>query len=152
MFADDATFVTDGTTSSIENVIKTIDFFSSLSGLNLNKNKTTILRCGSLKNTDFKCCQDHKFTWTSKKASTLGMTFSNNINETEKNNLTPKLNQFTKCLQQWKKHKLTLIGKICVLKTFALPKLIYPLTILEYPNRDVIKTIRMFIFFVGWKA
>ena len=49
MFADDATFITDGTKSSVENVIKDIDYFSLLSGLNLNKNKTTIMRCGSLK-------------------------------------------------------------------------------------------------------
>ena len=32
MFADDATFITDGTKTSIENVIKDIDYFSLLSG------------------------------------------------------------------------------------------------------------------------
>ena len=117
MFADDATFITDGTKTSIENVIKDIDYFSLLSGLNLNKTKTTTMRCGSLKNTNFMCCQDHNFKWNSEKASTLGMTFSNNANDIEENNLTPKLNQYLQCLQHWKKHNLTLFGKICVLKT-----------------------------------
>ena len=92
MFADDATFITDGTKSSVENVIKDIDYFSLLSGLNLNKNKTSIMRCGSLKNTDFKCCEDHNFIWTSEKSSPLGMTFSNNLSDIENNNLIPKLN------------------------------------------------------------
>ena len=78
------------------------------------------------------------------------MTFSNNINDNETNNLLPKLNQYLQCLQQWKKHNLTLYGKICVLKTFALPKLIYPLTVLENPNKNVIKIIKDSMFNFLW--
>ena len=150
MFADDATFITDGTKTLIENVIKDIDYFSLLLGLNLNKTKTTIMRCGSLKNTNFMCCQDHNFKWNSEKASTLGMTFSNNANDIEENNLTPKLNQYLQCLQHWKKHNLTLFGKICVLKTYALPKLTYPLTILENPNSIIMKILKDSMFKVLW--
>ena len=49
--------------------------------------------CGLLKNKDFKCCEAHNFNWT----STLGMTFSNNINDTETKNLIPKLNHYLQC-------------------------------------------------------
>ena len=37
-------------------------------------------------------------------------------------NLEPKLCAFSNCLKQWHHRKLTLLGKITVIKTFALPK------------------------------
>ena len=49
-------------------------------------------------------------------------------------NIEPKLQDFKNCLKQWQNRKLTLIGKITVIKTFALPKLIYPLTVLPNIN------------------
>ena len=96
------------------------------------------------------CCQDHNFYWTSEKASTLGMTFSNNANDIEENNLIPKLNQYLQCLQHWKKHNLTLFGKICLLKTIALPKLTYPLTIFENPKSYIIKILKDSMFDFLW--
>ena len=100
MFADDATFITDGSESSIKAIINDIDRFSMLSGLKLNRKKTVIMRCGSLKNTNFTCCIENQFNWTSDKASTLGMIFSNNKYEIEKNNLLPKIEQFFGCLER----------------------------------------------------
>ena len=57
-------------------------------------------------------------------------------------NLLPKIKEFCNCLNTWKKHKLSLIGKVMVIKTFALPKLIYPLTVLETPPIDNINIIK----------
>ena len=120
MFADDATFFTDGSPQSIESLFKQIKYFGKLSGLNLNRSKTTILRCGPLKHTSFTCCKNNNFNRTSDKASTLGMVYTNNKSDIFKNNFQPKLDQFVVCLNKWSRHNLTPIGKICVLKTFAL--------------------------------
>jgi len=49
-------------------------------------------------------------------------------------------------LKQWLHRKLTLMGKITVVKTFALPKLIYPLTVLNNPNIKLIEDIHKYIF------
>ena len=65
----------------IEAVVKDIDTFSLLSGLKLNRKKTFIMRCGSLKHTNCICCKEKQFNWTSEKAQTLGMTFTNDKNE-----------------------------------------------------------------------
>ena len=46
------------------------------------------------------------------------------------------------CLKRWNHRKLTLMGKITVVKTFALPKLIYPLTVLDNPSEEIIPTIK----------
>ena len=152
MFADDATFFTDGSPQSIESLFKQIKYFGKLSGLNLNKSKTTILRCGPLKHTSFTCCKNNNFNRTSDKASTLGMVYTNNKSDIFKNNFQPKLDQFVVCLNKWSRHNLTPIGKICVLKTFALPKLIFPLTMLENPKEDIIKTIKDTMFRFLWNG
>ena len=80
-----------------------------------------------------------KFEWTSESAKTLGIVFSNEKHKLIENNLLPKLNDFINCLKRWNHRKLTLMGKITVVKTFALPKLIYPLTVLENPPEEIIK-------------
>ena len=49
-----------------------------------------------------------------------------------------------------KTHKLSLIGKITVIKTFALPKLIYPLTVLDNPSEDLINTIKSTCLIFLW--
>lgn len=58
----------------------------------------------------------------------------------------PKLKEFYNCLKQWQHRKLTLIGKVTVIKTFALPKLIYPFSVLENPPESKIKEIENAIF------
>ncbi len=77
MFADDASFLTDGTKKSFEKLIYIIDEFSKISGLKLNTRKCTVLRVGALKNTNTAFCSENNFTWTSGNAKTLGITFSN---------------------------------------------------------------------------
>ena len=62
----------------------------------------------------------------------------------------PKIIEFCNCLSKWKKHKLSVIGKIAVIKTFALPKLIYPLTVLENPKSELINKINKHMFDFLW--
>ena len=87
-----------------------------------------------------------KFEWTSESAKTLGIVFSDEKHKLIENNLLPKLNDFINCIKRWNHRKLTLMGKITVVKTFALPKLIYRLTVLENPPEEIIKKIKNIIF------
>ena len=71
--------------------------------------------------------KNRKFKWSSSEASSLGFTFCTNKSHIYKANLEPKIVLFEKCLKQWQHRKLTLMGKIAVVKNYALPKLIYAL-------------------------
>ena len=44
------------------------------------------------------------------------------------------------------------MGKITVVKTFALPKHIYPLTVLNNPPVDILKKIKLEIFSFIWDS
>ena len=93
-----------------------------------------------MKYTNIQYLENMKFLWTSNSAKMLGIIFSNDKQKIIENNLIPKLNDFLNCLiKRWSHRKLSLIGKITVVKTFALPKLIYPLTVLNNPIVDVLK-------------
>ena len=142
MFADDATLALDGSERSFKTVIHLLEDFKKISGLKLNSNKTTVLRIGSLIDTNVEYMEERQFNWTSTEAKTLGITFNTNRTKLIELNLNPKLKEFEKCIENWKKRNLTTLGKITVLKTFALPKLIYPLTVLSDPTTEVMKDIK----------
>ena len=149
-FADDATFMMDGSKKTFTTLINKIDSFSKISGLKLNSSKSIILRSGTLKNSIETFNTNTKFIWTSDNAATLGITFSNENKVYHELNLLPKIKEICNCLNRWKKYNLSLIGKIVVIKTFAFPKLIYPLTVLENPPTDYLNLINKSMFDFLW--
>jgi len=150
LFADDACFPLDGSQQSFENLISTLNNFSNISGLKLNNNKCSVMTLGSLTHKNVKYCPKEKFEWNCEHAKVLGIELYNTTNATTKYNISNKLQEFDNCLQKWKKWKLSLIGKITVLKTFALPKIIYPLTVLEGPNESIVNELKTKMFKFLW--
>ena len=67
-------------------------------------------------------------------------------------NLDPKIEHFKNCLKQWQHRKLTLLGKVTVIKTYALPKLIYPLTVLNTPSKTKRKEITNAMYDFLWDS
>ena len=76
LFADDASFILDGSLKSLENLIDILDNFSYISGLKLNAKKCQILRIGASKQQEFEYLKHRKFKWSSTEATALGMTFT----------------------------------------------------------------------------
>ena len=110
------------------------------------------MRVGSLKNTQIIFDKYKHFTWTSEEAKTLGFHFTNDENLNIDRNIQPKLQAFNNCLKQWHHRKLTLLGKVTVVKTFALPKLMYTLSALPNPKQDIIQTMNKSIFQFVWNS
>jgi exonuclease III len=152
LFADDASFFTDGSKKSFEALINTLDKFGLLSGLKLNTTKCIVMKIGSLRNSDIAFCKEKQFQWTSFEAKTLGIIFSNDKEHMINANLEPKIISFKHTLLTWKKWHLSLIGKIAVLKMFALPKLAYPLTVLKTPRKHIIKELNKLMFEFLWDS
>ena len=150
LFADDATFVTDGSIKSFENLIGTLDNFSLASGLKLNTSKCVVLRAGSLKNTETKYLRKRNFLWNSESAKALGITFYTDTKLIYSKNFDTKLESFQNCLKSWMHRKLSLLGKITVIKSLAIPKLVYPLTVLVNPTLEHIKAIKQSMFSFIW--
>ena len=106
----------DGTRKSFETLINIMDNFSYISGLCLNTNKCQVLRIGSMKLKSIEYLKHRKYLWSSDEAKCLGMIFNTDKQKMFSSNLEPKIKDFEKCLQQWQHRKLTLMGKIVVIK------------------------------------
>ena len=113
MFTDYATFALDGTFNSFRGLIDVLKHPNRFLDL-AEQDKTNVLLLGSLRNYCLFCRKLKKML---------------------EQNLYPKLNDFTNCLNGWQQRKLTLMGKITDIKTFALPKLIHPFTVLLEPRK-----------------
>lgn len=78
------------------------------------------------------------------------MVFKTTKDNIFQSNLEPKIKEFEKCLHQWQHRKLTLMGKITVIKNFALPKLIYPLSSLPNPCKETVQRIEKLMYNFIW--
>ena len=78
------------------------------------------------------------------------MTFTTKKSNIFQVNLEPKIMNFENCLKQWHHRKLTLKGKITVIKNYALPKLIYVLSSLPNPPQQTIKRIEKLMYNFLW--
>ena len=149
-YADDASFILGGSKRSFETLIDILENFSFISGLKLNPKKCQVLRIGVTNDTNIVYLEKTKFQWSSYEAKALGMVFSTNKERSLKFNLDSKTKQFETCLKQWQHRKLTLMGKITVIKTFALPKLIFALSALPNPSSVTINHIEKIMYAFIW--
>ena len=75
--------------------------------------------------------------WTSDPISTLGITISNDAQFILKNIFEPRLKKFDNILNMWTSRGLSLKGRITILKSLALPILLYPMSVLPIPTTVV---------------
>ena len=129
--ADDTTvFVSD--IVSVKKVLELLKLFQVFSGLKLNVEKTTAKFIGSLEHTE--CNDRFGLKWTDGPLSTLGITISNDAHFILENVFEPKLKAFANVLDMWNQRGLSLKGRITVWKSLALPKLLYPISVLPVPT------------------
>ena len=103
----------------------------TVSGLEVNASKTEAMWLGQWKNR-----RDTPFniSWPVDPNCALGVFFSYDATKTAKLNFAEKLRSMEKILNIWKNRKLTLIGRINIVKTLSLSKLIFNSSNLSSPN------------------
>ena len=94
---------------------------------------------------------DQGLTWKSNQFKALGINFSINTRSLFNLNFKTKLNQIETTLNCWRARNLSLIGKICVIKTLLLPQLLYLFLfyVLKFPTSFLKILIRFFIDLFG---
>ena len=98
----------------------------------MNSSKTKAVWVGNKKYSDQIICPNMKLNWSHENFKVLGIDFSLDLNCITDVNFTKKIKEAKAILKSWQHRKLTLLGKITVIKTLALSKLIHLLTSL--PN------------------
>ena len=121
-----------------------------MSGLKINIEKCNVIRLGSFNDI---LCPDIPLTWPTDKILYLGITIpltgQHNFYDV---NLYPKVQEIEKLLKVWTLRNLTLYGKIVIMKTLVIPKLIYPLSILPNPPESFFLNLQKYLFNFLWKT
>lgn len=141
--ADDTTlFIKD--LDSLGNAFKVLERFSQISGLKLNKKKTQVIPL----NIDIALLPDIGIKWIDDNFKTLGIWFSTDLEKALKLNFSRCLDNIKTLLNIWKQRDLSLKGKVTILKSLIVPKLIYPASMLAVPQWFVEAADKLFFSFL----
>ena len=147
IFADDmTTFVRD--TVSFSHLINTLEQFTSYSGLKMNHEKTEVMPLGNmtLEPTDVGVNE------ISSIVKILGVYFTYNHKRFYEKNFESIEKSLKELLQSWSWRGLTLIGRIQVIKSFAIPKILYRVALISCKKSDFVKKINELLYSFIWKG
>ena len=143
----------DDLTLSLKNVesldasLDVIRLFCNITGTKANIAKTQCILLGGLKNKHDKL---FGIDITNRAVKCLGIYIGHDKSECYKLNWVNTVNDMEKLFESWKKRKLTLFGKTCIINTLAVSKFIYKASILPYPEEALINKVKSNIFNFIW--
>jgi hypothetical protein len=133
LFADDATF----TLKDVPSLIKTVEVlknFGTFSSLKLNLEKSEVGWIGKKKDLKLLPSEiEKKVNLHNEGIKILGVYFSNNQEFMKVNNFDNVFERFKATLNVWRQRHLTLYGKAVIIRSLAISKLGYVLSILCAP-------------------
>ena len=149
-YADDSELILEGDRQSFEESIQTIQLFGQYSGLILNAGKTNAIWLGSKRNSRVRYMQHLDMTWNPAKFKVLGIWFSNVLSECIDLNYKDKMLEIKNLYRIWLKRQITPLGRIAILKSLILSKLIYLWILLPNPPDHIVQEIQKDVFSFVW--
>jgi hypothetical protein len=140
----------------VEDIPKILDLlkeFQIISGLKTNIEKTIAYRMGKLEDEDRNQPEvKYGLEWKTLPVHLLGITITNDTNSSIESNFQDKLQGIDLLTRIWSRRNLSIKGKLTIINSILIPKLIYPSTILDAPE-EVVKEAENIIrnFFWNWK-
>ena len=132
-YADDTQLFLNGSENSLREALDVLQKFYEMSGLKINVEKTKAIWIGSISNSPTRLCHNYTLDWTQGPFKILGVTFSTEIYNIWDLNSIDIIKKVECVCKQWSKRKLTLIGRITIIKSLALAKFIHLLLALPNP-------------------
>ena len=146
-FADDTSFFCQSIID-IREILSRLKEFSVFSGLNINMKKCAILFMGSNNDNAMRTIDNIEIV---NKVKIVGIYFSNYNSASEMvENWEGRLAKIKSIIKLWMRRKLTIIGKIQIIKTFILSQLVYVLQSLSLPC-DVLSEFNTIIYRFIWR-
>ena len=128
-FADDVTVVTKRSNECIQEVFKVYEEFTEASGLMLNADKTEIMCFNQARDTNQQFvvdyCNRQYVINCVERLKINGILFLQDKRRHEEANVAKVIDSMDRLLRPWSTRNLTLIGKILIIKTFAVSQAIY---------------------------
>jgi len=127
-------------------LLRVLNDFKEHSGLEINTTKTEAMWLGEWKD---RADEPSGFKWPKEPISALGVFFSYNKESANRLNFSEKILNLEKTLNTWQRRNLILHGKINLVKTLGISKLLYSVSVLPIPD-PYIQEINKLIFNFIW--
>ena len=151
-YADDADLYLLHKQSNLDNVFIALETFRTMSGFALNYDKTSILRIGSLKDSESVLTTQRSVSWTNEPINVLGIWVSPDLDVCINKNYTEIVTKAVAVLKQWKNKTLSLIGKILVVNTLIMSLFVYRMTALPFMMKSLEKQLKQEIISFIWNG
>ena len=151
-YADDTQLLLDGSEISLKEALRTLKQYYIMSGLKINVEKTRALWIGSLSNSEKTLCDEYPLDWSQEPLKALGVVFSPLVFNIWDLNSQEVLLKVKNILNQWSRRKLTLIGRITVIKSLALSKFVHLFISLPAPPNELIKELEKMFYKFLWNS
>ena len=133
LFADDTVIYLNGNTSQFNYVFDILKYFGNKSECKVNLNKSSVFYLGSSKGINFRPFLSSGLSWPDSSIKYLGVNIPvNNFDELSlfKENFANVIHDMQSILNLWSAGGLTLLGKITILKTLIIPKIVHKASLL----------------------
>ena len=150
-YADDTVIFLDGSEKSLKSTLDLLFQFAKYSGLKPNISKTSAIWIGSKTKSNDMLCNEYNLHWENGPFTVLGIIFTADLKDIESHNFDNGLNKIMKEVNRWKKRNISPIGKITVIKSLLVPKLIHLFTVLPKPNLKWIKELESIFYKFIWQ-
>ena len=122
-YADDTTLILNGSKESLLAALNVLECFGSMSGLEINTDKTKLIWIGKKRFSKEKIDVGKPLTWGETTFNLLGINFSVTLADMIQTNFSLAIKKLEHLFQVWNQRYLTPLGRITIVKTFALSKL-----------------------------
>ncbi|KAJ8046475.1 LINE-1 retrotransposable element ORF2 protein [Holothuria leucospilota] len=132
--------------------MKILNAFSAASGLKVNFEKSFRFPLGGFANTPPHYFSDFSFPVSLGPVKYLGISLSHHEDDFFRLNVLPKISRLKRLLNQWSSRDLTPLGKITVIKAFAISQLLFLFTVLNNPPPDFLAQVNECLFNFLWNS
>ena len=149
-YADDTVILSMFCEESVNEIVNTFDKFNCSSGLRVNYDKTEIMRIGSLRYSDVKIITRRSIKWSQDPITLLGIKISTFLDTIPELNFTPLISKIGDIIKSWNWRKLTLFGRVTLINSLLASQLIYRLSVLPTPSKNLLNIVDKTLFKYLW--
>ena len=148
-YADDTTMLLDGSKKSLQACLTLFQEFALISGLSVNSDKTEALWIGSLVGSS-PVCPEYGLKWATSKVRALGIWFCIDSSEAVAINYREKKKKIEEISSCWQVKRLTLLGRITVIKSLLVSQLVYVMSSLPTCQKTL-QQVNLLLFKFLWR-
>ena len=150
-YADDMDLYLLYNQHSLDNVLSTFEYIKANTGFDINYEKTTMYRMGSLYGSNSQLYTQKQITWTNNSIKVLGITVSYDEKQVMMNYEAAIL-KVEGILKRWSKRNLSLIGRINIVNTLVGSQFVYQMMVLPAMSKPMTKRLRNNITTFLWNG